>query len=101
MQIEHAAAPPGSTERLTPTGRRCRLDRVQHAMAPDRVFKGRAEMRSLAIVAGETCVRLRDVAARPSRPRPPILPWHGPALARRPRAPPATGVHLPSPPPSP
>src|SRR5439155_154663 len=53
----------GSTERLTLTGRRGRLDRVQHAMAPDRVFKGRAEMRSLAIVTREARVRLRDVGA--------------------------------------
>jgi len=46
------------------TGRRGRLDRVQHAMARDRVFEGGAEMRSLAIVAGETRVRLGDVGGR-------------------------------------
>src|SRR5205823_9099759 len=55
-------------------------------MAPDRVFKGRAEMRPLAIVAGETRVRLRDVGARSLRRRPPILLWHGQDLERGLRA---------------
>src|SRR5437660_10566337 len=95
MQIEHAAAPPGSTERLTPTGRRGGLDRVQHAMAPDRVFKGRAEMRPLAVVAGETRVRLRDVGARALQRRPPILLWHRQELERGLRAPAPTDVQLP------
>src|SRR5438093_12669057 len=91
----HAGAPRGSTERLTLTGRRGCLDRVQHAMAPDRVFKGRAEMRPLAIVAGKTRVRLRDVGARALRRRPPILLWHGQDLERGLRAPAATDVQLP------
>src|SRR5437588_13127537 len=73
-----------SIERLTLTGRGGRLDRVQHAMAGDRVFKGGAEMRSIAIVAGETRVRLGDVRgrARDLRRRPPILPWHRQELER-------------------
>src|SRR5256886_17068574 len=83
------------TERLTLTGRRGSLDRVQHAMAPDRVFEGGAEMRPLAIVAGETRVRLRDVGARALRRRPPILLWHGQDLERGLRAPAATDVQLP------
>src|SRR5439155_6932881 len=85
----------GSAERLTLTGRRGSLDRVQHAMAPDRVFEGRAEMRPLAIVAGETRVSLRDVGARALRWGPPILLWHGQDLERGLRAPAATDVHLP------
>src|SRR5947199_1193462 len=85
----------GSTERLTLSGRRCRLDRVQHAMARDRVFKGRAEVRSLAIVAGETRVRLGDVGARALRRRPPILLWHGQVLERRLCARAAADVQLP------
>src|SRR5438309_194599 len=51
-------------------------------MARDRVVKGRAEVRSLTIVAGETRVRLRDVGARALRRRPPILLWHGNVLER-------------------
>src|SRR5207248_742723 len=68
-----------STERLTPAGRGRRLDRVQHAVAGDGVIEGGAEMRSLAIVASETRIRLRDVGgrARALRRRPPILLWHG------------------------
>src|SRR5439155_11987770 len=84
----------GSAEHLTLTGRRGSLDRVQHAMAPDRVFEGRAEMRPLAIVAGETRVRLRDVGAGALRRRPPILLWHGQDLERRLRAPAATGTSI-------
>src|SRR5215211_7503733 len=87
--------PRGSTEPLTLAGRRGRLDRVQHAMARDRIFKGRAEMRPLAIVAGETRVRLRDVSARALRRRPPILLWHRQDLERGLRAPAATEVQLP------
>src|SRR5213594_4130432 len=64
-------------------------------MALDRVFKGRAEVRSLAIVAGETRVRLRDIGAGALRRRPPILLWHGQDLERGLRAPAATDVHLP------
>src|SRR6266516_3498753 len=85
----------GSTERLTLAGCRCRLDRVQHAMARDRVFKGGAEVRSLAIVAGETRVRLRDVGARALRRRPPILLWHGNVLERGLRALAPADVQLP------
>ena len=87
--------PRGSSERLTLTGRRCRLDRVQHAMTRDRVFKGRAELRSLAIVVGETRVRLRDVGARALRRRPPILLRHGNVLERGLCALAAADVQLP------
>src|SRR5207245_232724 len=46
-------------------------------------FKGRAEVRSLAIVAGETRVRLGDVRAWTRlRRRPPILLWHRQDLER-------------------
>src|SRR5437763_5763216 len=80
--------PRGSTQRLTLTGRRGCLDRVQHAMARDRVFEGGAEMCSLAIVAGEARVCLGDVGgrARSLRRRPPILLWHGQDLERGLRA---------------
>src|SRR5205823_3544437 len=66
-----------------------------HAMACDRIFEGGAEMRSLAIVVGETRVRLRDVGARALRRRPSILLWHGQELERRLRAPATADVHLP------
>src|SRR2546430_529534 len=64
-------------------------------MARDRVFKSRAEMRPLAIVARETRVRLRNVGARALRRRPPILLWHGQELERGLRALAAADVHLP------
>src|SRR3989440_10578201 len=64
-------------------------------MARDSVFESRAEMRSLAIVAGETRVRLRDVGARALRRRPPILLWHGQELERGLRALAATDVQIP------
>src|SRR5437870_2926743 len=64
-------------------------------MAPDRVVKGGTEMRPLAIVAGETRVRLRDVGARALRRRPPILLWHGQELERGLRALAAADVQLP------
>src|SRR5204862_6363743 len=69
----------GSTERLTLTGCRSRLDRVQHPMARDRVVERGAEMRAIAIVPSETRVRLGDVCGgtRALRRRPPILLWHG------------------------
>src|SRR5258708_30048462 len=53
-------------------------------MACDGVVERGAEMRSLAIVAGETRVRLGDVGgrARVLRRRPPILLWHGQDLER-------------------
>src|SRR5438128_10976406 len=64
-------------------------------MARDRVFEGGAEMRSLAIVAGETRVGLGDVGARALGRRPPILLWHGQELERGLRALAAVDVHLP------
>src|SRR5438874_9494616 len=64
-------------------------------MARDRVFKGGAEMRSLAIVPGETRVRLSDVRAGALRRSPPILLWHGQDLERGLRVPAATDVQLP------
>src|SRR5437867_13195512 len=83
-----ASSFPGSTERLTLTGCGSRLDRVQHAMARDRVVEGGAEMCSLSIVASETRVRLGDVGgrARALRRRPPILLWHGGGVERGVRA---------------
>src|SRR5207249_1779982 len=65
------------------------------AMARDRVFEGRAVMRSLAVVAGETRVRLRDVCTGALRRRPPILLWHGQELERGLRALAAANVELP------
>src|SRR5438477_9941381 len=64
-------------------------------MARDRVFEGGAEVRSLAIVAGETRVRLRDVGARALRRCPPILLRHGNVLERGLRALAAAYVQLP------
>src|SRR5436190_9214184 len=46
-------------------------------MACDGVVERGAEMRSLAIVAGETRVRLGDVGGRTLRRRPPVLLRHG------------------------
>src|SRR3989442_8081328 len=66
-----------SSERLTLTGCRGRLDRLQHAMPRDRVFERRTQMRSLSIIARETSVRLGDVGGRPLPRRPPVLLWHG------------------------
>src|SRR5438132_9422074 len=63
----------GSTEHLTLTGFRGRLDRVQHAMARDRVFERRAQMRSLSIIASETHVRLGYVSGSALKWRRPIL----------------------------
>src|SRR2546427_12816218 len=71
-----------STERLTLTGCRGRLDRVQHAMARDRVVERRAQMRSISIIAGETHVHLGNVGGRALRRRPPIFLWHGQHLER-------------------
>src|SRR2546425_11290514 len=86
----------GSAERLTLTCCRGRLDRVQHAMARDCVVERGAEMRSLAIVAGETRVCLGDVGgrARALRRRPAILLRHGEDLERGLRAPAAVYGHL-------
>src|SRR5437899_7224783 len=69
--------PPGSTERFTLTGCRRLLDRVQHPMARDRVVEHGAKMRSLAIVAGETRVRLGDVGGRALQRREPVLRRYG------------------------
>src|SRR5437016_8592000 len=79
-------APAGSTGRLTLTGCRGLLDRVQHPMARDRVVERGAEMRSLAVVAGETRVRLGDVGGRAVQRRQPVLPRHGQHLERGLRA---------------
>src|SRR2546427_6813304 len=57
-------APAGSTGRVTLTGCRGLLDRVQHPMARDRVVERGAEMRALAVVAGETRVRLDRKSTR-------------------------------------
>src|SRR5438309_11273467 len=56
-------------------------------MARDRVLKGRAEVRSRAIVAGEARVCLGDVRAETRLRRgPPVLRWHGEDLERGLRA---------------
>src|SRR5437879_4833896 len=75
-------APAGSAGRLTLSGCRRLLDRVQHPMARDRVVERGREMRSLAIVARETRVRLSDVGARTLQRREPVLRRHGQALER-------------------
>src|SRR6266581_9758993 len=87
-------APAGSTGRLTLTGFRRLLDRVQHPMARDRVVERGAEMRSLAIVAGETRVRLGDVGGRAVQRRQSVLLRHGQDLERGLRAVAATYGHL-------
>src|SRR2546430_9332897 len=79
-------APAGSTGRVTLTGCRGLLDRVQHPMARDRVVERGAEMRSLAIVAGEPRVRLGDVGGRAVQRRQPVLLRHGQDLERGLRA---------------
>src|SRR2546422_471689 len=63
-------------------------------MAPDSVFKGRAEMGSLAIVAGETRVRLRAVGGGAWQRRPRILLGRGQDLGRG-LPPPAAADALP------
>src|SRR5439155_7619282 len=83
-----------STERLTLTGCRRRLDRVQHAMARDRVVERGAEMCSLAIVAGEARVRLGHIRGWALRRRPAVLLWHGQDLERGLRLPAAAYCHL-------
>src|SRR5437016_12511255 len=61
------------------------LDCVKHAVAGDRVVEGGAEVRSLAVVAGEMCIRLGDVRGRAwgLGRRPSILLWHRQELERR------------------
>src|SRR2546425_2998322 len=87
-------APAGSTGRVTLTGCRGLLDRVQHPMACDRVVERGAQMRSLAIVAGKTRVRLGDVDGRAVQWREPILRRHRQDLERGSRAVAATDGHL-------
>src|SRR5437879_11768417 len=87
-------APAGSTGRLTLTGCRRLLDRVQHPMARHRVVERGAEMRSLAIVAGETRVRLGDVGGRAGQRRVPVLLRHGQDLEPGLRALAGTYGHL-------
>src|SRR2546427_12524846 len=79
-------APAGSTGRVTLTGCRGLLDRVQHPMARDRIVERGAQMRSLAIVAGEPRVRLGDVGGRGGPRRKPGLLRHGQELERGLRA---------------
>src|SRR2546425_645220 len=79
-------APAGSTGRVTLTGCRGLLDRVQHPMARDGIVERGAEMRALAVVAGETRVRLCDVGGRAVQRREPVLLRHGQELERRLRA---------------
>src|SRR5712664_1260890 len=75
-------APAGSAGRLTLSSCRRLLDRVQHPMARDRVVERGREMRSLAIVARETRVRLGDVDGRAVQRREPVLRRHGQDLGR-------------------
>src|SRR5205823_12657077 len=72
----------GSSEGLTLTSCRGLLDRVQHAMACDRVVERGAEMRALAIVAGKVRVSLGNVCGRTLRRRPPVLLRHRQHLER-------------------
>ena len=65
-------------------------------MARDSVLKGGAEVRSLAIVAGEMRVRLGDVGGRALRWRPSVLPRNGHAFERGLRALTPADVHLPN-----
>src|SRR3989449_6913407 len=81
-----AFSSPFSTERLTLTRCRSLLDRVQHPMARDRVVERGAKIRSVAIVAGETRVRLGDVGGRAVQRRQPVLLRHGQDLERGLRA---------------
>src|SRR5438132_14343139 len=64
-------------------------------MARDCVFKGRAEVRSVAIVAGEARPCLGDIRAKARlRRRPPIFLWHSEDLERGLRPPAAAYGHL-------
>src|SRR5881296_3930594 len=87
-------APAGSTGRLTLTGCRRLLDRVQHPMAGDRVVERGTEMSSLAIVAGEPRVRLGDVGASTLQRREVVLRRHGQDLERGLRAVAATNGQI-------
>src|SRR5438876_566732 len=63
-------------------------------MARDRVVERGTEMRSIAIVAGETRVRLGDVGGKALRRRPAVLLRHGQHFERRLRALAASYGHL-------
>src|SRR5207244_5571493 len=63
-------------------------------MARERVVERGAEMRALAIVAGETRVRLGHIGGWAARRRPAVLLWHGQDLERRRRPPAAAYCHL-------
>src|SRR5207247_6987202 len=76
----------GSTGRVPLTRCRGLLARVQHPVARDRVVARGAEMRPLAVVAGDTRVRLGDVGGRAVQRREPVLLRHGQDLERRLRA---------------
>src|SRR5712691_8034594 len=84
--VEFPLAREGSTGRLTLTGCRGRLDRVQHAMARDRVVERGTEMCSLAIVASETRIRLGDVECRALQGGQSVLLRHGQHVERGLRA---------------
>src|SRR2546429_960282 len=79
-------APAGSAGRVTLTGCRGVLDRVQHPMARDRIVERGAEMRALAVVAGETRVRLGDVGGRAVQRRETVVLRHRQDLERGLRA---------------
>src|SRR5260370_40707264 len=69
--------PPSSAERLALASRRRDLNRVQHAVARDRVIKGRADMCAFTEVTCEAYIRLGEIGARGLlRWRPEILLWH-------------------------
>ena len=69
--------PPSSAERLALAGRRRDLNSVQHAVARDRVIKGRADMCAFTEVTCEAYIRLGEIGARALlRWRPAILLWH-------------------------
>src|SRR2546428_14162505 len=79
-------APAGSTGLATLPGCGGLLDRFQHPMARDGIVERGAEMRALAVVAGETRVRLCDVVGRAVQRREPVLLRHGKELERGLRA---------------
>src|SRR5256885_6206401 len=69
--------PTSSAERLALAGHRRDLNSVQHAVARDRVIKGRADMSAFTEVTCEAYIRLGEIGARALlRWRPAILLWH-------------------------
>src|SRR5437899_4195286 len=69
--------PPSSAERLALAGLRRDLNSVQHAVARDRIIKGRADMCAVTEVTCEADIRLGEIGARALlRWRPAILLWH-------------------------